>query len=101
MLTAKELLTPGGKPGTANNDMNSLTGEGLSQDDVIVTPYLTSTDDWFVLGDMLPTVFHWDVQPRTAMEDDFDMEVVKRKRVHGFSSGHNIWYGIYGTSGTA
>lgn len=98
-LTAKELLAPGGKPGTANNDINSLVGEGLTQDDVIVTPYLTDTDSWFVLGDILPTVWHWDVMPRTAMEDDFDLETTKRKRVHGFSSGHLQWVGIYGTSG--
>jgi len=100
-LTAKELLAPGGKPGTANNDINSLTGEGLTQDSVIVTPYLTDTDSWFVLGDDLSqaTVWHWDVQPRTGMEDDFDMEVVKRKRVHGFSLGHRDWFNLYGTSG--
>jgi hypothetical protein len=101
MLTAKELLAPGGKPGTANNDINSLTGEGLTQDSVIVTPYLTDTDSWFLLGDLLAgsTVWHWDVQPRTAMEDDFDMEIIKRKRVHGMSLGHRDWVGTYGTSG--
>jgi len=101
MLTAKELLAPGGKPGTANNDINSLTGEGLTQDSVIVSPYLTDTDSWFVLGNDLSAVSYWfwDVQPRTAMEDDFDMEIIKRKRVHGFSSGHGDWVNTYGTSG--
>jgi len=100
-LTAKELLAPGGKPGTANNDINSLTGEGLSQDSVVVTPYLTDSDSWFVLGDDLSksTVWHWDVQPRTAMQDDFDSETVKRKRVQGFSFGHRRWWNLYGTSG--
>lgn len=102
MLTAKELLAPGGKPGTANNEINALTGEGLSQESVIATPYLTDTDSWYVLDTrQMDTVWFWDVQPRTAMEDDFDMEVIKRKRVHGFSSGHGEWFGAYASSGAA
>ena len=99
-LTLKELLGSSLKPGTANNDINSLSGE-LSIDNAIVTPYLTSTDDWFILGTNMSTVWYWDVAPRTAMEDDFDREITKRKRVHGFSSRHARWHGIYGTSGTA
>jgi hypothetical protein len=95
-LTAMELLRSSGKPGTANNDINALFGEFS----VVVTPYLTDTNSWFLFGDNVETVWHWDVQPRTAMEDDFDTEVVKRKRVHGFSMGHTRWHGVYGTSGT-
>jgi hypothetical protein len=95
-LTAMELLRSSGKPGTANNDTNVLFGEFS----VTVTPYLTDTNSWFLLGDRLETAWFWDVSPRTAMEDDFDTEIVKRKRVHGFSLGHCRWYGVYGTSGT-
>lgn len=102
MLTAKELLAPGGKPGTANNDINSLTGEGLTQDSVVVSPYVTDTDSWYVFDTrVLDTYWFWDVQPRTAMEDDFDLEVIKRKRVHGMSCGHGEWFGTYATSGAA
>lgn len=100
-LTAKELLAPGGKPGTPNNDINSLVGEGLTQDSVVVSPYLTDTDSWFLLDTrQMDTYWFWDVQPRTAMEDEFDMEVIKRKRVHGMSLGHGEWFGTYGTTGT-
>ena len=95
-LTAMELMRSSGKPGTANNDVNVLANEFS----IIVTPYLTDTNAWFLFGDMIETVWFWDVQPRTAMEDDFDTEVVKRKRVQGFSLGHTRWHGIYGTSGT-
>jgi len=99
-FVAKELLAPGGKPGTANNDINSLTGEGLTQDSVIASPYITDSDSWYLFDTrVMDTRWFWDVQPRTAMEDDFDMEVVKRKRVHGYSSGHGEWFGTYGTSG--
>ena len=94
-LTAKELLGSPNKPGTANNEINALAGEVTP----IVTPYLTDTDSWFLLGDNLPTKWFWDVSPRTAMEDEFDLEIIKRKRVHGFSMGHTTWVGVYGTSG--
>lgn len=99
-LTAKELLGSTLKPGTANNEINSLQGEGLSMGDVIVSPYLTDTNAWFLYGAGRKTVWYWDVQPRTAMEDDWETEVVKRKRVQGHSFGALRWYEIYGTSGT-
>lgn len=94
-LTAKELLGSPNKPGTANNEINALANEVTA----VVTPYLTDSDSWFLLGSTLPTRWFWDVQPRTAMEDDFDLEIIKRKRVHGFSMGHCRWQGVYGTSG--
>jgi hypothetical protein len=97
-LTLRELLGSALKPGTANNELNALNGE-LSMENAIVTPYITSTDDWFIFGANPQTVWYWDVQPRTAMKDDFDLEIIKRKRVHGFSMLHTRWHGIYGTNG--
>ena len=96
-LTAKELLGSQGKPGTPNNDMNVFSGMNIS---LVVDPYLTDTDSWFLIDSrMIDTYWFWDVNPRTAMEDDFDMEVVKRKRVQGHSFGHGEWFGVYGTNG--
>lgn len=96
-LTARELLGSQLKPGTANNELNVFNGMSLT---LVVDPYLTDTDSWYLLDTRsFDTRWFWDVQPRTAMEDDFDMEVVKRKRVQGFSSGHGEWFGAYGTSG--
>lgn len=102
MMTAKELLASSGKPGTANNEINALQGMGLTQESTIVSPYLTDTNAWFVLGDLVEdsTVWHWDVRPRTGQDDDWEKEIVKRKRVQGMSLGHREWYGLYGTSGT-
>lgn len=97
-LTARELLGSTLKPGTANNELNALNDFSI---EVVVTPYLTSTNDWFLLGDNLRTFWYWDVQPRTSMTDDWSKEIIMRKRVHGFSLGHARWHGIYGTSGTA
>lgn len=97
-LTAREIMESALKPGTANNDKNVI---GRFQ--LIVSQYITSTDDWFLLGNDLAqtSLWYWDVQPRTAMEDDFDREIIKRKRVHGSSCRHARWFNAYGSSGAA
>lgn len=99
-LTARELLRSVGKPGTANNEINAI--QGMIDSDPIISPFITQgLGAWFLLADksQLPTVWHWDVRPRTAMFDDFDLEVVKRKHVWGCSSGHAQWVGMYGSTG--
>ena len=35
----------------------------------------------------------------TVTKSNFDAEVIKRKLVHGYASGHGEWYGVWGTSG--
>jgi len=96
VFTARELLGSEYKPGTANNDINALRDFNLS---TLVSHYKTDTDAWFIFGDRHDVNFLWDQQPRTAMEDDFDAEVIKRKLVQGFATGHGEWRGVYGTSG--
>ena len=98
-LTARELLGSTLKPGTANNELNVFQGMQL---ELLVSPYLTDTDAWYMFDTRAAdTWWFWDVQPRTAMEDEFDQEIIKRKRVHGYSSGHGEWFGVYATSGAA
>ena len=95
-FTAKEILESEYKPGTANNDINALKGEGLS---FMVSHYKTDTDAWFAIGDQHDLNFIWDVRPRTGMEEDFDTEVIKHKVVEGFFVGFGEWRGVWGTSG--
>lgn len=101
MHTAKEILQSSGKPGTANNDVNVLSGAV----ELIVSQYLTDTNAWFIQGnfqDAKGAVWFWDTTAgvRTAMDDDFDTEIIKRKAVHGESFGHGDWRNWYGSSGT-
>jgi hypothetical protein len=99
-FTARELLNSEYKPGSANNDVNALSDEGLSY---FVSHYKTDTDAWFLLGDMHDINFIWDVKPRQAStaegEDGFDKEIIKRKCVQGFIVGFGEWRGIYGSAG--
>lgn len=96
--TARELLGSSLKPGTANNEINVL--QGILE--LVVTPYLTDTDSWFVKGDLTDAYWFWDttagVKYTTLPYDDIN-EVAQRKAVVGFSMGAPSWYGIYGTSG--
>lgn len=97
-LTAKELLGSELKPGTANNEINALIGEGLT---FRVSPFITDTNSWFLKGPGTDARFFWDVMPRTAsLADDEINEIVGRKRVQGYSHGHGQWFNWYGTSGT-
>lgn len=94
-LTAMELLRSVGKPGTANNEVNVLNQEF----NLIVSPYITDTDSWFVQGDSTDAIWLWDVNPRASSKDDWDNEVIQRKMVHGESLGHLRWFNWYGTTG--
>ncbi len=47
-LYAKELVGSENKPDSADNNINSLKGEGLT---VISSPHLTDSDGWFLFGD--------------------------------------------------
>ena len=96
MFTAKEILESEYKPGTANNDINALKGEGLS---FMVSHYKTDTDAWVAIGDTHDVNFIWETRPRSAMEEDFDTEVIKHKVVEGFAVGFGEWRGTWGTSG--
>ena len=95
-FTAKEILESEYKPGTANNDINALKGEGLS---FMVSHYKTDTDAWFLIGDQHDLNIIWDERPRTDSEEDFDTEVLKHKVVQGFLFGFGEWRGVWGTSG--
>lgn len=97
VMTAKELLNSINKPGVPNNDVNALRDFNL---ELVVSQYLTDTNAWFLQGEGVDSKWYWDVQPRTGSEDDWTKEIIKRKRVQGWSNGHGRWHNWYGTSGT-
>lgn len=98
LMTARELLGSQYKPGVANNEINALMEDGLT---FMVSHYITSSDDWFLIGDNHDLNHIWDLRPTVEMDEDFDAGVVKRKLTQAYSDGFGEWRGTYGTSGTA
>lgn len=96
IFTARELLQSEYKPGTANNEINAVREEALT---FMVSHYKTDTLSWFCVGDQHDLNLIWDVRPSSAMEDDFDSMVVKRRVLQGYAVGFGEWRGAWGTSG--
>ncbi len=95
-FTAREILQSEYKPGTANNEINALRAEGIS---FMISHYITSADDWFLLCDEHDLNWIWEQQPTGGMEEDFDSDTIKRKLVQGYCAGHGEWYGAYASTG--
>jgi hypothetical protein len=95
---AKELIDSELKPASANNDVNTLAGEGLSRH---MSHYLTDTDSWFLLG---PKADHdlnvWiKREPRIVSGDDFDTGDAKIKGTFRMACGHGEPDGTFGSAG--
>lgn len=75
---AMELVGSELKPDSAENNMNSLKGEGLM---VVSSPHLTDTDAWFILSDKadhgLRIINRASIE--TKSEVDFDTDSIKYK----------------------
>lgn len=97
-MLAKRLLNSTLMPGTNNNDINPLIGEGLSD---MTAHYLTDPDAWFVLADPSETglKFYWREMPDTKTWDDDDADATFHKIRQRHSVGFDDWRGAYGTTG--
>jgi len=95
---AKELIGSDLKPDSADNNLNSLKGEGLV---VVSSPHLTDTDAWFMLATPSDTglmaIMRKDVE--TKAKDDFDTDSIRYKSRYRWQVGTTHAYGSFGTSG--
>lgn len=97
--TAKKILGSEKDPDSANNTINPLKG-GL---DIMVWPYLSDSDAWFVLGtkedrDQGPMII-WSKRPDFVRDTNSDTRVAKFNSVERFVVGAVQWRGCYGSSG--
>jgi hypothetical protein len=97
-MLAKRLLNSAGMPGTANNDINPLTDEGIS---LMVSNWLTDPDAWFLLAPASesPIEFFWRKQPDTKTWDDDNADGTFHKIKQRHSTGFNDWRGAWGSPG--
>lgn len=98
-FTARKLLESDYTVGSADNDVNPVTGLFT---DLIVSPYLTDADAWFIVTD-IPHGLTW--YNRRASEivrdNEFDTQNLKFASTKRFSSGWTDPRGIFGTAGAA
>ncbi len=95
---AKELLGSTGKPGTSDNDINSLIGEDLQ---FMICHYLTSQSAWFLTADKSKHSLNFfnRQSPRDSFDDDFDTDAIKQKTTMRISAGATDWLGTWGSNG--
>ncbi|KAB2839004.1 MAG: Mu-like prophage major head subunit gpT family protein [Roseovarius sp.] len=93
---ARELLKSDYKPGTADNNINSLLDYNI---DPKMSPYLTDPDAWFLLCREHKLMFYDRKPPQMKSQEDFDAGSLKSKVTSRFDTGHGSWYGLYGSSG--
>jgi len=92
---ARKLLETGYVTQSADNDINPLNGLFT---DLVVSPYLTDVDNWFIVTDV-PNGLTW-YQRRAAeitRDNEFDTENLKFKTTERFSSGWTDPRGIMGS----
>jgi hypothetical protein len=86
-------------PGTGNNDRN-IAGGDLEM--VVVNPYLTDGDAWFLVDSRRAEGLHkLQFGPRAAVEvwDDPDRRLVHYGITMRLAYGHHDWRGVWGSAG--
>jgi phage major head subunit gpT-like protein len=96
-MLAARLLQSAGYTGGNLNDINPLQGRLQ----VIVSPWLTDTDAWFVIAEpsSLGVRFYWREMPDTKTWDDDNADATFHKIRQRHSVGFDDWRGIYGSAG--
>lgn len=84
---------------TNTNNINALRVKGVV-DQIVMDPYLTDTDAWFLTTDLPYGLLSFQ---RRAMEftkdNDFDTENAKAKATERYVPGYADWRGVYGSAG--
>jgi len=85
---------------TANNAVNVIKMLNIFPDGIVVWPYLTDTDAWFIKTDCMDGMTHFDRMPATFDRDnDFDTKNARASVVMRFSQGWSNWRSMYASPG--
>jgi len=92
----RELLNSGYDPESANNAINPLQSRNLT---MLVNPYLTDEDAWFLLGEKNPLITFMRRKVKFAKDGDFETGDAKFKTSFRISSEVNYPMGLYKSAG--
>jgi len=97
-MTARRILETTQYPGGNLNDINPIIAAGL---ELIVTPFLTDSDAWYLLGDTndVDLRWYWRKQPDTKTWDDEGKDATFHRIKQRHSVGVGDWFHTYGSQG--
>ena len=93
---ARELLNSGYDPESANNAINPLQSRNLT---LLVNPYLTDEDAWFLIGEKNPLITFMRRKVKFAKDGDFETGDAKFKTSFRISTEVNYPMGLYKSAG--
>ena len=94
--TARELLNSAHDPESANNAINPLQSRSLQ---LVVNPYLTDSDAWFLIADQNPVITFMRRKVKFAKDGDFETGDSKFKSSFRISVEVNNPQGLYKSAG--
>ena len=94
--TAREILNSAYDPESANNAINPLQSRNLQ---LIVDPYLTDTDAWFLIADQNPAITFMRRKVKFAQDGDFETGDAKFKTSFRISTEVNYPVGLFKSAG--
>ena len=100
-FTAQRILKSDLRVGTADNDTNAMRSMNILPQGYAVNHYLTDTDAWFILTDMINSGLKmFQRRPlKTSMEPDFESGNMRFKASERYSFGWSDWRAIFGSPG--
>ena len=99
---AHRILNTNLRPGTANNDANSMKDMGMLPGGVCVNRYLTDADAFFIKTDVPNGLKFYERRGvELGTENDFDTENARFKATMRFSVGWTDPRGIFGSPGAS
>lgn len=99
-FNAERLLKSNLRPDSANNDLNAVKNMGLMPEGILVNPYLTDTDAFFILTDV-PDGLKFIERTSLRVEDDNEFDTMNAKFLASirFISGWTDPRGIFCSQG--
>ena len=99
-FVATRLLETEGRVGTADNDINAISNNGVVPEGYTVNNFLTDDDAWFLTTDVPNGMKHFTrAAMTTGMDGDFDTGNVRYKARERYSFGWSDPLGMFGSPG--
>lgn len=102
MFEATRILKSIGRVGSSDNDVNALREMGMFPGGVIVWPFLTDPDAWFIITDIPGEEGLVSLQRRALKvedDNDFDTSNAKFKATERYVPGWVDWRAVWGSQG--